>query len=48
MLNPERTKLIQNQELRAIALTLSKITKAEFEKQLDDWYKKHGEWLKER
>lgn len=43
-----RPKLVQNQELRAIALTLTKTTKAEFECQLDGWHEKHGKWLKER
>lgn len=43
-----RPKLIQNQELRAIALTLSKTTQCEFTARLEDWYEKHGEWLKER
>ncbi len=43
-----RPKLVQNQELRAIALTLTKTTKATFETDLDNWYEVHGDWLKER
>ncbi len=43
-----RPKLIQNQELRAIALTLCRTTKQEFEAKLDAWHETHGEWLKER
>lgn len=43
-----RPKLLQNQELRAIALTLTKTTKPEFEARLDDWYETYGAWLKER
>lgn len=44
----KRPKLIQNQELRAIALTLCRTTKLEFEAKLDAWYETHGTWLKER
>lgn len=43
-----RPKLIQNQELRAIALMLTKTSKLPFEAALDNWHKTHGEWLKER
>jgi len=43
-----RPKLVQNQELRTIALTLTRTTKQEFEAQLDGWYEKYGGWLKER
>lgn len=44
----KRPKLMQNIELRAIALTLTRTTKAEFTTKLDAWYEKYGEWLKER
>lgn len=44
----KRPKLIQNIELRAIALTLTKSTKAEFTAKLDVWHEEHGDWLKER
>jgi len=44
----KRPKLPQNQELRSIALTLSKTTRLAFEARLDVWHEKHGEWLKER
>jgi hypothetical protein len=40
--------LIQNKELRAIALTLTRTTKEHFEYQLDEWHAEHGDWLKER
>jgi hypothetical protein len=43
-----RPKLIQNRELRAIALTLTKTTKLEFESKLNAWHERHGTWLKER
>ncbi len=43
-----RPKLVQNQELRAIALTLTRTTKQEFESKLDAWHEKYGHWLKER
>lgn len=43
-----RPKLIQNQQLRAIALTLSQTTKQTFESGLAAWYETHGKWLKER
>jgi len=44
----KRPKLLQNQELRTIALTLTETTRAEFESKLDGWHEKHGAWLKER
>lgn len=44
----KRPKLPQNQELRAIACTLTKTTKPAFEARLDEWYGIHGTWLKER
>lgn len=44
----KRPTLIPNQELRAIALTLSKTTKVQFTTELDAWYAMHGAWLKER
>lgn len=44
----KRPKLVQNIELRAIALTLTKTTKAAFTAKLDAWHEKHGDWLKER
>lgn len=43
-----RPKLVQNQELRAIALSLTKTTKTDFGLALDAWYETYGEWLKER
>jgi hypothetical protein len=43
-----RPKLPPNQELRAVALTLCKTTKLEFETKLDKWYENYGDWLKER
>lgn len=44
----KRPKLPQNQQLRAIALTLTRTSKQRLEQQLDAWYEQHGEWLKER
>lgn len=44
----KRPKLAQNQELRTIALALTKTTKAAFEAKLDTWHEQHSEWLKER
>lgn len=41
-------RLIQNIELRAIALTLARTDETTFEDALAAWYKKHGKWLKER
>ncbi len=43
-----RPKLPQNQSLRAVALALTKTTKAAFEIALDSWYETNGDWLKER
>lgn len=43
-----RPKLVQNQELRAIALTLTKTDQLVFTAQLLAWYERHGQWLKER
>jgi hypothetical protein len=44
----KKPRLVQNIELRAIALTLSKTDETTFEAALAGWYKKHGKWLKER
>lgn len=44
----KRPKLVQNQELRSIALTLARTTKTRFIAELDAWHDKHAEWLKER
>lgn len=44
----KRPVLVQNKELRSIALTLTRTTKPLFEASLESWYEKHGEWLKER
>lgn len=44
----KRPKLIQNIELRAIALTLTRTTRQTFEAKLDAWHEKYGDWLKER
>jgi hypothetical protein len=44
----KRPRLIQNIELRAIALTLSRTDVTTFEDSLAGWYDKHGKWLKER
>jgi len=43
-----RPKLVQNQELRAIALTLCRTTQTAFESKLDAWHEQHEDWLKER
>jgi len=43
-----RPRLVQNQELRSIALTLTRTTKEVFQAKLEDWHEEHGEWLKER
>ena len=43
-----RPRLVQNIELRKIALTLSKTNEMAFEEALAGWYSKHGKWLKER
>jgi len=44
----KRPRLVQNIELRAIALMLAKTNELQFEDTLADWYEKYGEWLKER
>lgn len=44
----KRPRLIQNIELRAIALMLSNTDETTFENALAAWYGKHGKWLKER
>lgn len=41
-------RLVQNIELRAIALTLARANELEFENALAEWYGRHGRWLKER
>lgn len=41
-------RLIQNIELRIIALTLARTNEQAFENALAGWHKKHGKWLKER
>jgi hypothetical protein len=41
-------KLPANQELRLIALTLTRTDRATFAAQLAAWHARHGEWLKER
>lgn len=41
-------RLIQNIELRAIALTLVRSNEIAFEDALAGWYEQHGAWLKER
>lgn len=44
----KRPKLVQNQELRTIALTLTRTTEPEFAAKLAAWHSAHGDWLKER
>lgn len=44
----KKPRLLQNNELRSIALTLAKTDELTFEDALAGWYKKHGKWLKER
>jgi hypothetical protein len=44
----KKPRLIQNIELRAIALTLARTDELTFEGALASWYKRHGKWLKER
>jgi hypothetical protein len=44
----KKPRLLQNIELRAIALTLARTDEVTFEDALAGWYKKHGKWLKER
>ena len=41
-------RLIQNIELRAIALTLARTNELTFEDALVKWYSRYGKWLKER
>lgn len=44
----KRPRLVQNIELRAIALTLKTSNEAALEGALAGWHDKHGKWLKER
>jgi len=44
----KKPRLIQNIELRTIALTLARTDELTFEDTLAGWYKEHGQWLKER
>lgn len=44
----KKPRLIQNIELRAIALTLKKSNEIAFGDALAEWYYRHGKWLKER
>lgn len=44
----KRPILIQNKQLRSIALTLTRTIKETFETELNEWYAEHGDWLKER
>ncbi len=44
----KRPRLLQNIELRAIALTLARSNELKFEDALAEWYAAHGDWLKER
>ena len=44
----KKPRLVQNIELRAIAMTLKKSNKVAFENALAGWYAKHSKWLKER
>ncbi len=44
----KRPIILQNKELRCIALMLTRATKDEFTAALDEWYADHGDWLKER
>lgn len=43
-----RPKLVANQELRALALSLCRTTRTDLELALDKWHEQHGDWLKER
>jgi len=43
----KRPKLIQNQSLRSVVLTLAKTDRVTFEQALDTWYETHRHWLKE-
>jgi hypothetical protein len=44
----KRPRLIQNIELRKIALTLARTNELAFETVLAEWYTRHGKWLKQR
>jgi hypothetical protein len=44
----KQPRIIQNIELRAIALTLARTDEIPFTDALAEWYKKYGKWLKER
>jgi len=44
----KKPRLIQNIELRAIALTLARTDELTFEDALAGWYKQHSKWLKQR
>ena len=44
----KRPKLPPNQELRAIALTLTRTDRTRFARELAAWHVRYGEWLKER
>lgn len=44
----KRPRLIQNIELRKVALTLARTNQLTFEDALANWHKKHDDWLKER
>lgn len=44
----KKPRLLQNIELRAIALTLARTDQLTFEDALAAWYANHGKWLKER
>lgn len=44
----KRPRIIQNIELRAIAMTLARSDESTFEAALAGWYERHGDWLKER
>lgn len=43
-----RPKLPPNQELRAIALSLTRTDQVDFTGQLRSWHDRHGKWLRER
>ena len=44
----KRPQLIQNQELRAISLSLARTTEHELQVALESWHARHAGWLKER
>lgn len=44
----KKPRLVQNIELRAIALMLTRTDALTFEDALAGWYKRHGKWLKQR